>query len=164
MLTKEDKQFIARMKSRAKMIMEKDGSHITLAILTNEEGQYLVPLKFKDDREKEIMLILLRREIKEKKIDNYLIINEAWYSHNQMIRPSQDPDRKEMIVLVFFKRDMTFYSLSMPFTRDGKKIKWLEEVKEEDRQNIATIWDFYTEKDAFDEKFDNLLKTKGGSI
>ena len=58
-------------------------------------------------------------------------ISEAWSSANKDIRPSQDPDREEIVVgwvMVFTEEGkfLSFRQIINHFNRDGKKITWDE--------------------------------------
>lgn len=66
----------------------------------------------------------------------------GWMTTKLGIRPSEDPDRQEVVVLIWCDRDKPASSVSVPFSRVGGELIWGEETDFEvcDAPMMEAFW------------------------
>lgn len=139
------------IEKQAKTIMEREGEHRPLAILSSESDIFFIPMIFSRPSEKQLSQKMLRKFIQAKKIERYWIIIEAWVSCNPHIySASRDIDRKEALNISEFSigENISGKMVTNFFERDGKKIIWKERVVLEGngkKEGFYSAWNFYKE-------------------
>lgn len=119
-----------------------------------------------EDATKEKMMDSLREYIQSKNIQRYFMIMEAWMSkvdkgESPYIRATNSKNREEILVINEFCKDGNNKQIIIPFYRENDNIKFGEETCE---SKVASLWNFYLEKEGVDERFDNLVKNIDNSF
>lgn len=133
--------------------------------------KHLVPIVFLEERDGQITMVAMEgdfnsQQVKEKyankmrnlletgNFKSFLFISEAWTIKRKnlseddahKIRPSEQPDRIETIIITY-KEDMgEGFMQSSPFSREGEEIKFLqsERFKTNDNNTLAgRFWDVW---------------------
>ena len=139
------------VEKQAKMVMEREGKHYPLAILSSEKEIFIFPMTFSGDREKQLTQEMLRKFVQVKKIERYWTIMESWVSCNPHIESaSRDINRKEALVISEFSisENINGKMLTIIFEKDGKKIIWKERVLLEGNSKkggFQSTWNFFKE-------------------
>lgn len=144
---------IKEIEKTAKDVLEKIGHHSPQVMFMHNGKMNINILKFENEIEKRAMLLGLRKIIHKHKITSYCTIMEAWMSIREgdsktpYVRPKNDPDRKQALIITIFNKDLTFETSMNIFEKDGDKIKWLER-KHETRKEFKEYyspWNVYLE-------------------
>lgn len=115
---------------KAKFILEIQGQLNPMFVFY--KGNKLVPIvtNFRDDNDKEKVVSILKRKVKESNIDYYAFMSECWYytsskvPTNIIIRPTNHPERKEAIAVSGFSKEGNRIQMLLPFTRNKDKIEF----------------------------------------
>ena len=104
--------------SWATEMLLRDGHLDSAAYLDKKDGTIVYPLIFKNDREKDKSLQALQMLVDKTKPDAVTVFAETWVGRNgDTPRPSQDPDRKEAI-MVTVETPLGYWHGLQCFTRD----------------------------------------------
>ena len=76
---------------------------------------------------------------------------EGWVGQNVNVRPRDDAQREEALIISEFSRDMNNKVLMHKFTHKDDKIVWGERVLLDKEWDSASIWNVYVE-DAMEER------------
>jgi hypothetical protein len=119
----------------ARMMFEKDGCHITIAILQrNGRSVGLRELRPMEHGHKFMMMRALAREAQKIGADAAVLIGESWSApanpDKPYMRAIDSPDRKEFLTATAVSKDGEPIMLSAEIVRDGKTVK-LDETREE---------------------------------
>ncbi|MCR4269145.1 hypothetical protein [Nitratireductor sp. ZSWI3] len=119
----------------ARMMFEKDGHHITIAILLRDGRPVgMRELRPMEHGHKFIMMRALAREAQKIAADAVVLISESWSApanpDKPYMRAVDSPDRKEFLTATAVSRDGEPILLRAEILRDGKKVK-LDETREE---------------------------------
>lgn len=152
------------VKEIAKECIQKQGSHQPQFIFVKDGQATVVVAPFADDEEKEVMKTVMRKYVTEKRPDYYFYISEAWMSvaKKEEIgrkKPSEDPERQEVLIISKFNRDMKNETAIIPFKRKEGEIAF--EKEKEGFTDMATSLNFYLEEGAYEERIESEVnKTK----
>lgn len=118
---------IKQIAEMAKENLRRDKGLIATAIVNSPKGKVVIGLDFRDDEEKEIAIDKLRELLQKIQTDHYFIISESYYVQRKKedgirIRPSQQPDKKEAIVITKFTKTLEDEMMLIPFRREGDNI------------------------------------------
>ena len=81
------------------------------------------PVVHKDtDEDKDMMLIALRKIIINLNVDCYFHITEAWMSQDITTRPKLAADKKEVLLIQKFSKDLSFENRMIWFHKEGNQI------------------------------------------
>lgn len=147
----------------AKDIIETIGRHSPQAIIEKKDGSAaLIILQFDEDT-KQTAINLLRKACQDSEATRCFVIVEGWYitcnidDHSlPYIRPSKRKDRKEVLTISEFKRDMNNRQVLLPFRREGEKIIWETRTETKD---FDTLWNPFLEEGGLKERFDKKEKS-----
>ena len=108
----------------AKELLVKDGRLVPMAFIVCGNNVDVEPLSFRDNDEKNRQLFLLRDDVKKKNADAIFVLAESWYitsdSMDIRVAPSEDPTRKECIMMTGESKNGNFSIMQM-FDREGGK-------------------------------------------
>ena len=144
---------------QAKLILETTGKHLSQIIAnTNVDGKKelaIIAMPLATEKEKETAIAGLRAFVKNMNVDKYWFITEAWMSSfekgKKLYRPaSRDVDRKEVLIVMEFCRDMTQKCIIIPFKREDKRIIFEKEVSTD--KDRSSRWNVFLEREGLDEK------------
>jgi len=134
--------------------MTEDGVGVGVCIFLEKEKdkgkeRIVVPLMFNDDESKENAKKTARLLINELGVDNYFFASEGWMASDMFIRPSECKDRKEVIMVHEYKRDLKNRYIMNVFRRfESGKIEWQERREDDWRsKELHSEWNFYLEAD-----------------
>lgn len=124
--------------------------------IPNSKKIDIYSLSFENDKEKEVILNKFRNKISEEKINTYTICMEAWTGKNSFIRPSEDENRKEVLLTIEYNRDNPNKSKTLAtfFSRD-KNNKIIFEEPKLTFNNDKSRFNFFME-DVMDEEVGNV--------
>ena len=141
----------------AKELIVKDGKLMPVAFLKvkGEESPVIAGLEIPEDqRTRQFMFFKLGAKVRldRKEIDEITFLSEVWYSNpskdkfdeNKFIMPSQDPEKKEAIMILSADIKGKYNFSIQPFKKEGEKITFEKDEK--------------VETDTADKFEDNLLK------
>jgi hypothetical protein len=96
----------------AKNIINSGQELVPMIIGYTDKGHILFPGLYKSDEEKEAYLKMVKTCFLIYQVNYYISISEAWMSSNTSIRPSQDPDKKDILLAMCIshneKRTVTY--------------------------------------------------------
>jgi hypothetical protein len=147
----------------AKKIIISKGKHAPQAILFNENTKTAMPVVFTGVEARQIVP-LLRHYVKQVDADMYYFINEAWMRMNvdpkdPFIRPSEAPDKKEVLIIVEFHKNMAGNDWRiLPFYHQGKKIIFDEPLPKVQGMELVSHFNVYLETEGIDERIDRTFK------
>lgn len=148
---------IELIERKAKEIVEKGKEHVPMVFLESEGEIDIKVIPFKNDKEKEIILNILRDYVQKKNIKRYWVVMESWLGNNPEIRPRRDINRREALTILEFNSDFERKALILKFTRDKNgNVSW-EERNVIEGDKIVSRWDFYRE-DVVEERMEELKK------
>lgn len=150
-------------------VLKTTGKHTAQLILCKNNSVEMHVLCFRNDEEKDKMIEIYRKLVNSNCIDKYFMVTEAWMSDNIYIRPSENKNRKECLIIQEFRSDLFCQSIINIFHRENKKIVFDDRQKVvygKDTKEFKTIWNFYLE-DVMDESMQNVyldefIKSVGG--
>ncbi|GAG88057.1 unnamed protein product, partial [marine sediment metagenome] len=142
----------------AKSVMESTGKH-PLSIIINKGKKSKGMIFTGVDKEK--VKDLLRNLITKEKIEIYWLVAVSWIkTGNVFVRPSQDPNRKEALIISEYNGNtMETKRIFFMFERKEKKIIWGKRMTDTNFLNFADTWNFYKE-DTMDESYNKMLIQK----
>ena len=110
----------------------------------------MVCFPMKDDEEKKLMREKMKKFISKNEIVKYILVMETWISVKKidevdiknLIRPSDDIDRKEALVITEFKEGekLTKSKIIFFYRSESNKIVWGEETKFQKGKSIWNVW------------------------
>lgn len=124
MKKEELKDFMEIALESSKEILLKEGKLFPTAFMFVEGELHIIGLSFRNPREKDMQITLLRKFVKEKNADAAFVAIESWYATSDKkdfnIIPSKHPNRKECIFITGESEegDITMVQL---FEREGGK-------------------------------------------
>jgi hypothetical protein len=149
----------------AKQVLQTSGHHVPQIMIVNEEDQIeMMLIPFMNDEVKEKAMSLFREIIQKRKINEYFIVLEGWKTTikpNQelpKIRPRDDPNRTECLIIAQYKRDLTTKTIMIEFSHKDGKIVFGERTETTNKDNHFDRWNFYLEDS--NEKWDEVKKWK----
>jgi len=95
----------------------RDGHLDNAAYLRKKGCVLLMPICFQNDREKEKVLLTITMLTKKMEPDAVTTFTETWVSKKEDMLPSQDPDRKEAI-MIMVETPLGIWHGFQYFTRD----------------------------------------------
>ena len=150
---------IEKIEEIAKDVLVKQGTHRPQLMIDTDKGLEVALLLFSNDMEKDLMLFLLRKRVQLEKINRYFTIMEGWVGKNLHIRPRDDSEREEALIISEFRRDMNNKMIMHKFTHEGDKIVWGERITMGKDWDSATIWNVFVE-DAMEERIKQAIKNE----
>ena len=146
------------VEKQAKMVIERDGKHYPLAILSSKDSIFICPMMLGDYKDKQVTQDVLRDFVHKMNIREYWIIIESWISSNVYVdRAKDDINRKEALTISWFSADKCISGklISNIFERKNKKIVWKERIVLD--SGFSTPWNFYLE-DMSDAEYNDAIK------
>lgn len=138
----------------AKDVMMKNGRHAPQVIFIDEAKKdvHVMLLTFTNDKEKQKMLDEMREFCSRRQIPRYFVIMEMWMGKNMYVRPSQDPERKQGVLVTEYNRKDPGNPKSIinMFDKIDGRIVWGERAEQDGFVEQTSIWNFYLE-DVLDE-------------
>ena len=137
------------MKEQAKKIMEEDKFHIPTLFVWNGEDVDIAAFGSSGSESLRKALYLTGRLYSRGKgtPDFAVMICEGWVSTDERcltgeMKPSQDPERGEALVVAGMDRERNIHIIAMPFLRLPGEIMWLEEVETEEAESglLESFW------------------------
>jgi hypothetical protein len=127
----------------AKMLLLRDGKLMPVALMYHKNNADALGLSFKDKKQKDEQLSLLKKLVRLKNADAIFVIVESWYvttdKEDLTIEPSKDPMRKECIV-VFGEYESGNLTVMQIFGRKDEKIVFEKKLYME--ESISGKFDF----------------------
>jgi len=145
----------------AKSIIESGRQHTPMVFMeqNNEISTYV--LIFKNDEEKQKTIKKLRCVVQENKIKHYFVVMEGWIGNNPHVRPKNDVNRKEALIISEFMltdKKSIRKVIVQTFTRENDKIVWgKREVNTDEDGEQHHAWDFFRE-DVMDEVSETIRR------
>jgi hypothetical protein len=139
------KMKIEEVERIARDIMETKGSHSPQIILDTGNGYEIAVLLFEDNEQKEKMCDSMRGMINTRNISRYFFITEGWVGKNLNVMPSKDPEKRECLIVMEFRKDLKNKTVFNMFTHDGKKIVWGERTFTDSSVESYSTWNFFLE-------------------
>lgn len=153
-------ELISDLLETAKTNLVRDGSLQSVFILEKRNNDVeVIAVDFSTKIKKQISLGMIKKELLTGVYISYLCINEAWgvmldkdenvnISSTINIKPSEHPDRQEIIVGIYKDEKGNGMLIQIPFTRDenNKVMGFLEENKQEILNNAdvgGNLWDVW---------------------
>jgi len=135
----------------AKSMMEDGvGTGVCIFLEKEEKERIVVSLVFDDDESKENAKKAARVLINELGVDCYFFASEGCVSSNIFVKPTECKDRKEVLMIHEYRRDLKNKYIMNVFRRfENGKIEW-QERKEDDWSNTKGLhseWNFFLEED-----------------
>lgn len=131
MLKSELKAIMKENLEKAKFLLLRDGYVAPVAFICSGYQIGILPLNFKDQKEKEIQIFILKKIVEESKAEAVIMITESWVvSTNkddmtkiikEPIIPSKHPKREECI-FVTGECEEGVITIMQKFKKKGKKI------------------------------------------
>lgn len=141
-------QIKEKMLSTAKAIFKRDKMLAAVAMIFNQDGEpVFIPLPFRDDREKEALLGIVKEKSKELNASAVCIVTEAWMAamkeedyknylerrKKEGIKISDLTERKECVVVTFetqFGQEIITYTIDRQINElvDEKRTKEFKSV------------------------------------
>jgi len=153
------KEFDKMEKFAIKQLM-KDNSHVTMALLVQKNNVVVTPLIFENDKQKIIIMKLLKMRIIEQEIKQYYFITETWISQDiNANRPSEDPKKKEALLIALYKNDGSSEQSIQFFHKENGKVILDKYTKMGKNFDSSSAWNFY--KDDTTKELIKKYKTQG---
>jgi len=142
----KEEEFKLRMENaleEAKTLLLRYGKLVPVALMHSGNDAHVLGLSFKDKKQKNEQLSLLKKFVKLKDADAIFVIVESWYvttdEENLTIEPSKHPMRKECIV-VFGEYEDGNLTVMQIFGRKDEKIIFEQKLYME--ESISGKFDF----------------------
>ncbi len=122
------KKFLHDIAIAARQNLERHGEIMPVAFITGSKN-FIIPCPWKNDNEKEFIMLVLRHKAAEVKADMAVILSEIWMSHmkpGQTLEdwdskmPGQDPQRKEAVMFYVETMDGCWYGSAEIIRTKGK--------------------------------------------
>lgn len=143
----------------AKEVLTETGHHAAQIMIVNENDNLEIGLiPSIDDEMKEKIMFIFREIIQIRKIKEYYLVLEGWKSEVKKgeempkVRPSQDPNKKECLVISQYKSDLTTNTIMIDFKKEKGQIVFGERTQITNKDNMFDRWNFYLE-DASEEQW-----------
>jgi hypothetical protein len=147
---------IEEIENIAKKIMEESGSHTAQIMLDIGNAYEIMVLCFRDTEEKIKMCKSIRELVNARNISRYFFITEGWISGNPAIMPSDDPNRKEGLIIQEFNRNLKNKAVINVFDRVKGKIRWVKrDFRDTTDSEEFSAWNFFVE-DAGSERIQKV--------
>jgi len=153
----EQPDFFNHFINTSKDIMKTTGKHIPqIFFIKNNEITSLI-LEF-DEETKDKAVESSRNIFNLIKPDSYYFISEYWMSElkegQAYVRPRNDSNRKEVIIVIEFKSDLVVNMCIIPIIRNGEEISFGENKIINNDNSGSTLWNFYLEEEGVKEHMD----------
>jgi len=119
---------LTQIEKTAVECLEKTGRHAPQVVVETPKGVVMVVLEYRNNEEKDGMHDSIRKLIKQSNVDRYFYISEAWFTKQSKDTPvmsaSRSVNRREMLVICEFKKNMAGKCIMREFAKDDEKIIW----------------------------------------
>lgn len=141
----------------AKDALKEVGSLRTQMVVPTTKGLEVYMLMFENDEQKREMINAMRTMVDARQIDRYIVMTEGWMGQKLNTRPSEDPERKEGLIIFEFRRNGMNKSKVIMFHRENDEIVFEDEIdmSGSDTTESYSVFNFYLE-DAGDERFKQM--------
>lgn len=132
-------------------------------LIPTEKGFACVIFEWKDAVEKDNMFARARQLISEMKPEYYYYVSEAYMSHDVKYQPSQDPNRKDILIVCEYRKDLKNKTYLIPIIRDNGQVTFGEEIVTTEKNEQQSRFNFYLEdvSEEFHEKIliENMIES-----
>jgi hypothetical protein len=136
---------IEDIEKQAKLCLEETGEHKPQLMIENGKVVEIMLLIFETNEEKDVMYKAMRKHIDTIQCSRYFVIMEGWAGNSSNIPPSKQPNKKEVLIISEFQRNMKNKIIINYFTRDGKKINWGERHFSDKNDEMVSRFNFFVE-------------------
>jgi hypothetical protein len=145
----------------SKGIMQETGQHIPqiFFVKNNEITTILMPF---DDKSKDEIMSKVRIVFDMIKPESYYFVSESWMSERKSgdayVRPKNDANRKEILMIIEFKSDLTSKNCVVPIIRDKDNKISFGKKRVMSGEGGVTQWNFYLEAEGVKEHMDSDIE------
>lgn len=130
-----------QVKEQAKIMLSVDGYLVTtVMMLSDEKILNLMPVEFRDNDHKYVMMREIAREAERSRATSVILIGEVWSAKipagKPIVRASECPDKTEAIHVAVTAQDGEEFSFFVPFEREENQISFGKETFNEEPSNI----------------------------
>lgn len=140
MKKEELKDYMQHISEKAKMLLTRDGKLIPVAFVHYDNDIEVLGLSFRNNDEKEIQFLFLKKLVEKKNADAICTVIESWYvsdiKENITVSPSNHPLRKECILLYGESEDSRITIIQLFENKNGT-IVFGEKI--EDYEDIISL-------------------------
>jgi hypothetical protein len=113
-----------------KDVLRNNGSCAPALLVTSGEELHICMLGSVMNDDKDRAQLIIQELIKNFKGDSYFMVSECWQGTNPQVMPSEDPDHKEILMIVGQKTGAPSMAISVAFTKIDDKVFFTSEDKE----------------------------------
>jgi len=143
-------------------IMKETGEHIPQIFFVKNNNELTTVLLPFDEENKNIMLFKVREVFNMIKPEAYYFISESWLSERKVgdayVRPKNDANRKEILMIIEFKSDLTSKNCVIPIIRDKDNKISFGKKRVMSGNGGTTQWNFYLEAEGIKEHMDSDIE------
>lgn len=131
----------------AKHVIEITKRHSPQIMFDSGSKVHIGILQYDSDESKTVVIEEIRKLIKAKNIERYIIIMDAYRGENPNVRPSKDPNKVSCLVINQFTKDGKQDAMIMnTYTKKEDDIIWGERVIVDSNIHLINcIWNVYKE-------------------
>lgn len=143
----------------AKQVLVASGKHSPQLIIEDKQGAlHIVVMQF-DTKTRDLTVRQIREMVYRLDSERYFVIMEAWMSiidaKKKLIRaPRYDVDRKEILMISEYRKDMDNKAIGFPFHREKGEIIFDEPMGmgRDKITEIASLWNAFVELEGVEER------------
>jgi hypothetical protein len=144
-----------RIEEIAKNVIVASGSHQPQIMFDIKDKIVATVLMFQDDKQKLVFQKAFRTFITDAKIPKYWVIMEGWLGNKAKVRPRDDSEKKEALIIQEFSSDLKSKTIINVFHKKDGQVIFDERKEFDEKCEQASTWNFYLE-DCMAEKMDQL--------
>ena len=126
-------------------------------VLPNGEHETIEIPKYSDVLET-ITIKNIREFIINRSITQYFMVFESWIGQNVSVRPSEDPKRREALIILEFNKAHNNKGIFQFFKKEDGKIIYENKLEDLDYQHSETKFDFFKDANEIQKNIDRMIK------
>lgn len=141
---KMETKTIEAFKDKAKENLIKDGWLLPIAVLEDRQNKItIIGFTQENKQEENQMKETIRKQLLTGQYKSYLLIQDIWYVITKKptgIKPSQNKDRREAIIIIYQTEEGDKQSVMIPYTKGNNEYKFEKEMISKQIGKYENIW------------------------